>query len=248
MFKNLKKKSGREHKHSSSSEPFLFMMSGIFRSGMLVIEYLEDLIVIWQIVPMSPVVEDFVAANLRKEGPARHAAMMSMDLRIAEASNSGSVWRLHELESHSKKMSSIVPMPEETPEKSEDSKNSGALVPSRSSRHSHSNERAGQEMPDSVEAPQIGQPEPPSEAFPDGAPVPSMQLLSVGQVGDDETKRPASVLNIPNPPRTPGSFFFFFFCVARRGTGVFPPENELVDQNMLVWACLQKSYTPNIYP
>ena len=67
--------------------------------GMLVVECLEDHIVIRQIIPMSPVVEDFIQNDLRKD--MRHAAWLGLsgdflkNLRLPQSftiSTSKTIW------------------------------------------------------------------------------------------------------------------------------------------------------------
>ncbi|CAK9043240.1 unnamed protein product [Durusdinium trenchii] len=73
---------------------------------MLLMEILEDQIVLRQLVPMSPVLQEFVDSEVQKEGHGRHGSLLSLDLR---RTTSLSPWRLEELDEKGFKSSANSP-------------------------------------------------------------------------------------------------------------------------------------------
>lgn len=171
---------------------------------MLLAENVEDFIVVQQIVPMSPVLSEFVDTNLHSFG--RHGSLLSMDLRVQHGKSvdggpesSGDAWRMEELDQNGRKriqhakskssavkMSSILPS-EQTPRPETENPGHSPLAGppaatsgegrARASRLSLESEERVIEKP-SGSRPSVAPPPPEEEA--DGSPVPSLQPLPLG--------------------------------------------------------------------
>ena len=114
---------------SGPGSPVYNASAGAALLCLLVAEYLEDFIVIQQIVPMSPVLPELIDYDLQKSS--RHTSYLSAEVRRMCPNDSQTGWRLDELNDsgfrksgartlqmtspcgdRSMKMSSIVPLPE----------------------------------------------------------------------------------------------------------------------------------------
>ncbi|CAK9083633.1 Uncharacterized protein SCF082_LOCUS39695, partial [Durusdinium trenchii] len=80
----------------SSSRAAAFNMSAALALiAMLLVEYLEDHIVLRELLPTSPVISEFVEHEVQKASRNSQGCLLSLDLRVTEP---GSAWRLDELD------------------------------------------------------------------------------------------------------------------------------------------------------
>lgn len=173
---------------------------------MLLVEYLEDHIVVRQIVPMSPILAEFIESSLQKDGFGRHGCLISVDLRVAVEPSSA--WRMEEVDesgfkstrpqpngsqtcdpSHNVKMSSVVPMAEFEGEIERPSSFSQSHPPTSAvsgtrlyrtwpqDSPSHDHDEVAEAR---VEKPSSNEsPTAPAQTNHQNAPIPSLQLLSI---------------------------------------------------------------------
>ncbi|CAK9094342.1 Uncharacterized protein SCF082_LOCUS44348 [Durusdinium trenchii] len=76
---------------------------------MLVTEFLEDYIVVQQIIPMSPIVRDFIDHDL--ERTSRHTSLLSIEIHKLPSGASKGGWRLDELDESGFKMANKRKIP-----------------------------------------------------------------------------------------------------------------------------------------
>ncbi|CAK9034661.1 unnamed protein product [Durusdinium trenchii] len=191
---------------SGPTSPIFNVSAGLALLCMLLVEYLEDHIVVRQIVPMSPILAEFIESSLQKDGFGRHGCLISVDLRVAVEPSSA--WRMEEVDesgfkstrpqpngsqtcdpSHNVKMSSVVPMAEFEGEIERPSSFSQSHPPTSAvsgtrlyrtwpqDSPSHDHDEVAEAR---VEKPSSNEsPTAPAQTNHQNAPIPSLQLLSI---------------------------------------------------------------------
>ena len=86
----------QEFSLSSSRFPSFNISASLALLAMLIMEHLEDHVVVQQLVPMSPLLPEFIQHDLEKDG--RHGSLLSVDRRVVRFDDSQDIWRLDELD------------------------------------------------------------------------------------------------------------------------------------------------------